>query len=320
MTTVEARADIPVRVRTMTLEADRVLSVELEPVGEQLPAWQPGAHIDLVVSGAPVRQYSLCGDPADGRYRIAVLREPESRGGSRAVHERLRPGDHVAVRGPRSHFALAPAARYLFVAGGIGITPLLPMLRAAIDAGAAWELWYLGSSRTHMPFLGDVEALAAADPAHGTVRVVARDESPRIALEAVVTAHPDALVYACGPQRMLDELGELIPEADGRLHVEYFAAPAVEYEPGGPFRIQLARTGLELDVEPDRSILEVMTEAGVDVLSDCESGICGSCETGVIDGDVEHRDFVLTAQEKAKSDCMMVCVSRASCPLLVLDA
>ncbi|MFT4215063.1 MAG: PDR/VanB family oxidoreductase [Microbacterium sp.] len=306
--------DLPVRVRSLVREAEGVMSVELEALGEPLPAWTPGSHIDLVVPGAPVRQYSLCGDPVSPRYRIAVLREPESRGGSRAVHERVRPGDELVVRGPRNHFALEKADGYLFVAGGIGITPLLPMVRTAAAAGAPWRLLYLGASRRRMPFLDELAALG------GDVCVIARDEGERADLPAEIAAHPGALIYACGPERMLSALAETVPDAEARLRVEYFTAPRIEYEPGGLFRIRLERAGVELDVEADESVLDVMRAAGVDVLSDCEEGICGSCETRVLDGEVEHRDFVLTPQERARSDCMMVCVSRAACPLLVLDA
>jgi ferredoxin-NADP reductase len=312
MTTTADLPDIRVRVRGLTREADGVLSVEFEPLTGALPVWTPGAHIDLVMPSTPVRQYSLCGDPSSSRYRIAVLRETESRGGSRAVHERLRPGDEVVLREPKNHFALEPAEEYVFVAGGIGITPLLPMVRAVAARGARWRLLYLGGSRARMPFLDELSTLDA-----DRIQIVAGDEGARADLPAAIAASPDALVYACGPERMLTALADIVDEE--HLRVEYFAAPEVEYEPGGPFRIRLDRSGLELDVDPAESILEVLRGAGVEVLSDCEEGICGSCETRVVEGEVEHRDFVLTAQEKTRSDCLMVCVSRASCPLLVLD-
>lgn len=315
MSTREESPEIRARVRSLTLESDDVLSVELDPVDAPLPEWQPGAHIDLALTGAPVRQYSLSGDPTSSRYRIAVLREEASRGGSRAVHERLRPGDVVTLRGPRNHFALEPAAEYLFIAGGIGITPVLPMIRQAAASGIPWRALYLGSSRRRMPFLDELAALSGGD-----LVVAARDEVDRVDLAREIAAHPEAAVYACGPDRMLTALTEILPEESGRLRLEYFTAPVVEYAPGGPFSVRLAATGVEVVVEPDQSILEVMREAGVDVLSDCEEGICGSCETHVIEGEVDHRDFVLTTQEKAANDCMMVCVSRAACPLLVLDA
>lgn len=304
-----------VRVRSMSLEADGVLAVELDAVEGALEGWSAGAHIDLVLPDAPVRQYSLTGRPGSQRYRIAVLREDNSRGGSKAVHERLRPGDVVTLRGPRNHFALRPAERYLFVAGGIGITPLVPMIHEAGRAGIPWRLLYLGTTRGRMPFVDEVMSIGG-----GEVTVVARDETDRADLAAILAAEPGAAVYACGPERMLSELQQLLAEEIDRLTVEYFAAPEVEYAPGGAFTVRLARTGVELPVDPEQSVLEVMRGAGVDVLTDCEEGICGSCETHVLEGEVEHRDFVLTPQEQQRMDCMMVCVSRAACPLLVLDA
>lgn len=312
MLTDDATKTMSARVLAMRLEADDVLSVELEPVAGDFPVWEPGAHVDLLIPDAPVRQYSLCGTPTERTYRIAVLREATSRGGSSAVHERLRPGDLVELRGPFNHFALEPASDYLFIAGGIGITPILPMLRQASASGADWRLLYLGSARRRMAFLDQLER-------GDRVTIVPRDEAPRVDLAAEIARHPEALVYACGPERMLTALTEILSDTD-RLRVEYFQAPAVEYEPGGPFLIRLERSGVEREVQSDQSILEVMRAAGVEVLSDCEEGICGSCETRVVSGEVEHRDFVLTKQEREKGDCMMVCVSRAACPLLVLDA
>lgn len=303
------------RVRALVRESDDVLSVELEGLDGPLPAWTPGSHLDLAMPGAPVRPYSLCSEPSSPRYRIAVLREERSRGGSKAVHERLRPGDEVAIRGPRNHFELRDADDYLFLAGGIGITPILPMVRAAASSGARWTAVYLGASRTRMAFLAELAAVGG-----GEVVVHPRDELGRADLAARLRDHPSAQVYACGPERMLAEVAAAFEGDDERLHLEYFSAPVVEYEPGGAFSVRLARSGVEAVVEPEQSVLEVMRAAGVDVLTDCEEGICGSCETRVVEGEVEHRDFVLTTQEKAANDCMMVCVSRAACPLLVLDA
>jgi ferredoxin-NADP reductase len=319
MVTHDESPEIAVRVRALRVESDDVLSVELEGVDGSLPAWEPGAHIDLVAPGAPVRQYSLSGDPAAGSYRIAVLREADSRGGSRFVHDTLRPGDVVAIRGPRNHFELEAAPSYLFIAGGIGITPMLPMIRAAAASGARWRLVYLASARSRMPFLDELAQLGAAAGERGSVRLAARDEVGRAHLVEEIAAAPDALVYACGPERMLGALRDVIPDG-GRLRYEYFTAPVIAYEPGGPFVIRLERTGVDVEVEPEMSVLEAMRSVGVDVLSDCEEGICGSCETHVSAGEVEHRDFVLTTQERERNDCMMVCVSRAACPLLVLDA
>ncbi|MGA1837412.1 PDR/VanB family oxidoreductase [Herbiconiux sp. 11R-BC] len=318
MSTLDASPELSALVRGMTLVADGVLAIDLVPAPGSTaawPSWEPGAHIDLVLPGAPVRQYSLWGDPADGVLRIAVLLEPESRGGSAYVHRTLRPGDIVTVRGPRNHFVLEPAAEYLFVAGGIGITPLLPMVRRARELGVPWSLVYLGSSAGRMPFLDELAGFGDG------VVLVPGDRVERADLGALLAAHPGALVYACGPERMLGELQGLLADGD-RLRLEYFAAP--ETEAGAPaagsFTVRLERTGVDLEVTEDMTLIEAMRGAGVEVLSDCEEGICGSCETGVISGEVDHRDFVLTKQERERNDCLMVCVSRSACPLLVLDA
>lgn len=307
----DATDHLRARVRALAWEAEDVVSVELVGLDGPLPAWTPGAHLDLVLPGAPVRQYSLCGTPDSDTYRIAVLREPDSRGGSRAVHDTLRPGQIITFRGPRNHFELEPAGQYLFIAGGIGITPILPMIREAARLGIPWSLLYLGSARSRMAFLDELA------PYGDAIRIISRDDSPRADLAVELAAAPDAAVYACGPEQMLTQLQEL---GGARVRVEFFSAPAVEYEPGGPFVVRLERTGVDVEVAPEESVLSAMRSVGVDVLSDCEEGICGSCETRVIDGEVEHRDFVLTPQEKQRSDCLMVCVSRAACPVLVLDA
>lgn len=306
-------------VRATRHEAENVLSLELEhPAGAELPEWQPGAHIDVVVSDGSTRQYSLSGDPAQRRsYRIAVLREAAGRGGSEHLHRGVRAGDTVRVKGPRNHFKLEDAPAYVFIAGGIGITPLLPMLAAADAAGADWQLHYFGGSSEAMAFVGELAR-------HGErARVIPRDARRESALADIVSTAPsDALYYACGPARLTGELAALLEsrgEAD-RMRSELFAAPdSTDQAAGDGFSVRLERSGLELPVAPEQSILEVITAAGIDVLTDCEEGICGSCETTVISGEVDHRDHVLTRQERESNSCMMVCVSRAACPVLVLD-
>ncbi|WP_290804337.1 PDR/VanB family oxidoreductase [Herbiconiux sp.] len=307
-------------VTSMALEADGVLSVELRaPDRGTLPSWSPGAHLSLQFGGAPVRQYSLCGDPSDSRrYRVAVLREPASRGGSEFVHATLRVGDHVAVAPPRNHFPLDVAERYVFVAGGIGITPILPMIAEVSAAGKPWSLHYYGRSRSSMAFLDDLERYGEA------VSVVVPGEPASVRpADAVAAVGADGRLYACGPSRLMAELDELASEhgVAELLRTELFAAP----EPDGTepldtdaFTVRLEESGLELVVPPERSILDVVLEAGVDVLHDCAEGICGSCETSVVSGTPDHRDHVLTAQERQENSCMMICVSRSTCPVLVL--
>jgi ferredoxin-NADP reductase len=305
-------------VRGLRLEADGVLSVELVPAdGTAPPPWRAGAHVDLVLGDLGSRQYSLCGPAGADALRVAVLREPAGRGGSAWVHDTLRPGHVLEIGGPRNHFELRAAPAYLFVAGGIGITPLLPMLAEAEASGADWALHYYGRSRARMAFRRDLE------PYGDRVTLHPADEGPRADVDVLVKgAAPDALVYACGPLRLLDAVRAAAGAhgVEDRLLTELFAAPADDEErEEGAFTVHLEHTGLTLAVPADRSALDVVAEAGVEVLSDCREGICGSCETRVLAGEVDHRDHILTAQERAAHDCMMLCVSRAAGERLVLD-
>jgi ferredoxin-NADP reductase len=289
-----------------------------DPDGAELPAWTPGAHVDLLLTDDLVRQYSLCGDPAERtNWRIAVLREPDGRGGSAFVHDKLEPGAIVRVRGPRNHFTLEPAPRYLFLAGGVGITPILPMLAAAEAAGADWRLVYGGRSRATMAFAGELLAT------HGErVELRPQDEHGLLDLDALLAeAGEGTLVYCCGPAPLLDAVeARCASRPAGTLHVERFTPKDVGAPlRAGSFEVELAQTGATLTVPPDRSVLEVLEDAGVPVLSSCREGTCGTCETGVLAGTVDHRDSLLTDDERAADDTMFPCVSRAACPKLVLD-
>ncbi|MEV6306322.1 PDR/VanB family oxidoreductase [Actinoplanes sp. NPDC051861] len=293
--------------------AEDVVTLRLaRPDGGPLPDWAPGAHIDLVLSDDLVRQYSLCGTPSDaGEWRIAVLNAPDGRGGSKAVHD-LAAGDRVRARGPRNHFPLEPADRYVFVAGGIGITPLLPMISAADTAGAAWELHYGGRRRPAMAFLQDLQGYGQS------VHVSPQDECGLLDLDTIVAGYrPGTLIYACGPEPMLAALEQRC--AGLELRLERFAGQAVDTGGDREFEVVLERSGQELTVPPGRSIFEVVREAGVSVLGSCLEGTCGTCETEVLDGEVEHRDTVLTAAERESNECMMICVSRACGSRLTLD-
>ncbi|MDT7708343.1 MAG: hypothetical protein QOG20_3950 [Pseudonocardiales bacterium] len=310
----ETELDLTVHARHVA--ADGVVVLELrDPSGAELPPWTPGAHVDLVPAADLVRQYSLCGDPADRTtWRIGVLREPDGRGGSAFVHDRLTVGAAVRVRGPRNHFALEDAPRYVFVAGGIGITPILPMLRAADAAGADWRLVYGGRTAASMAFTNELPA--------GRVELRPQDEHGLLDLDTVLAGvdggWDDALVYCCGPGPLLDAVEARCP-AD-RLRVERFAPK----EQGLPlrtegFEVELALSGRTLTVPPDRSVLDVLEASGVEILSSCREGTCGTCETAVLGGEVDHRDSLLTDDERAAHDTMFVCVSRAACPRLVLE-
>jgi ferredoxin-NADP reductase len=249
-------------------------------------------------------------------WRVGVLREPESRGTSSHVHDRLQPGDVVRVRGPRNNFPLVDSPRYLFVAGGIGITPILPMIRAAEAAGADWRLVYGGRRRASMAFLDELGRYG------DRVTVCPQDEVGLLDLAALLgTPQEGTRVYCCGPEPLLAAVEQRCASwPAGSLHVERFSArPLTEPVRSEAFEVVLERSELTLTVPPDRSILSVVEEAGAGVLSSCAEGTCGTCETAVLEGVPDHRDSVLSAEERAANRCMMICVSRSSGPRLVLD-
>ncbi|MEU9732824.1 PDR/VanB family oxidoreductase [Streptomyces sp. NPDC048002] len=294
--------------------ADGVLELTLrDPGGEPLPEWTPGAHIDLLLAPGLERQYSLCGDPADrGSWRVAVLREPGGRGGSAFVHEELREGDRVGARGPRNHFPLRPAPRYRFVAGGIGITPILPMLAAAEAAGAEWTLLYGGRTRASMAYVEELRRYG------DRVVLAPQDECGLLDVAGVFDGSgAGALVYCCGPGPLLDAVQALAPA--GVLHVERFRPEEQQGRKDGEFEVVLARSGRSLTVPAGRSVLDTVRAAGVEVLYSCAEGTCGTCETDVVEGVPDHRDSVLGEAERAAGETMLICVSRCRGKRLVLD-
>ncbi|AXG79462.1 PDR/VanB family oxidoreductase [Streptomyces paludis] len=312
-------------VADRTDAADGVIALTLRhPDCAPLPEWLPGAHIDLLLGNGLVRHYSLCGDPGDrSAWRIGVLRVPESRGGSAYVHDALLAGASVRVRGPRNNFALRPADRYLFVAGGIGITPVLPMIAAAEAAGARWELLYGGRTRSSMAFLDELAAYG------GAVTVRPQDEHGRLDLDDCLgKPADDTLVYCCGPEPLLAAVEErCLAWPAGALRVERFRPTAVTApgtDAGGgadadAFEVVLSRSGQTLQVPPGTSVLAAAQQAGVAVPFSCAEGICGTCETEVLEGEPDHRDSVLSAAERESGETMMICVSRSRGPQLVLD-
>ncbi|MFJ2240401.1 PDR/VanB family oxidoreductase [Streptomyces sp. NPDC087859] len=311
--------ELDLRVTARWDGADDVIVLELaDPSGADLPEWAPGAHVDVELADGMTRQYSLCGDPSDrSSWRIAVLREPTGRGGSRHVHETLTEGAEVSLRGPRNHFPLVRSPRYVFIAGGIGITPIAPMLRAADAASADWELHYGGRSRRSMTFLQALE-----DASGHRVTPYPQDEVGLIDLHRILgTPQPDTLVYSCGPEPLLRAVEQHCANwPEGTLHLERFNPRDVS-EPvlTETFEVELAAAGVTLTVPPEKSVLEVVEEAGIPVLASCREGICGTCETRVLAGEVDHRDSLMNPSEQASNDTMFICVSRAACPRLLLD-
>ncbi|WP_167525403.1 PDR/VanB family oxidoreductase [Roseomonas genomospecies 6] len=306
------------RVHRLERVAPQVLSVELrDPDGKPLPPGEPGAHIDVHLPDGAVRSYSLCGDPEDRHaYRIAVLNVPGGRG-SRFVHGDLALGTTVSVGPPRNNFRFDAARRYLFIAGGIGITPLLPMIRKAADQEAEWTLHYCVRSAAEAPFLDELRRVG-----NGDVVVHAADEGRRLAVDALLASTPaDVLIYCCGPQRLMDAVAAAaLPTQDVRF--EWFAPRSngvSEAAPDGGFEVVCARSGVTVTVKAGVSVLEALDAAGVPIASSCEQGICGTCETAVLEGEPDHRDSVLSDAERAAGRTMMVCVSRARSARLVLD-
>jgi ferredoxin-NADP reductase len=312
----EFEADVVVAEKREISEG--VVTLVLQPThGHPLPRWTAGAHVDLILDSAPTRQYSLCGPLGDhNSYRVGVLRDPNGRGSSLYIHDKLQAGDTVRIRGPRNNFALVDSPRYLFIAGGIGITPILAMIAKAEEVGAQWRLVYGGRQRSSMAFLDELAAYG------DRVDVRPQDETGLLDLATLLgTPEADTMVYCCGPEPLLVAVEtHCAGWPSGSLHLERFA-PKKMTEPvrTDSFEVILAQSGLTLSVPADRSILEVVEEAGVTVLSSCGEGTCGTCEVPLLEGEADHRDSVLTKEEQAENTCLMICVSRACTARLVLD-
>ena len=317
-TAVGAHALRELRVVEMRREAECVLSLLLDTAdGSKLPAARPGSHLDVRFDNGIERQYSLCPAPGDTRgWRVAVLKEEVSRGGSHHVHERLRVGDTVTARGPLCTFELVAGEPTVLVAGGIGITPLLPMAVALESHGSPWRLVYLGRTTERMAFLGH--------PLVGDARttVITSDHDGRADLAAVLAEiGPGARVHACGPERLLSALEELAggwPAGTLRLQ-RFFPKPSSVSVSADSFDVECRRSGISVTVAGDTSILATLEAAGLTVPCSCLEGVCGTCETPLLEGQADHRDSILTPDEREANDTMMICVSRAKTPRLVLD-
>ena len=299
--------------------AEGIVSLTLaDPGGGELPVWTPGAHVDLLLTPELTRQYSLCGSPSDReRWRIGVLLDAGGRGGSQHVHASLQAGSRVQVRGPRNNFPLAAAGRYVFVAGGIGITPLLPMIAEAEATGASWRLHYGGRRRQSMAFVDEL-----LERYGDRVELWPEDERGMLDLAALLgQAQAGVLVYTCGPEGLLQAVERTCAGwPAGSLYVERFVAKPVDDSAAATtFEVVCQRSGITVTVPEDRSILEVVQGAGVAALSSCLEGVCGTCETAVVEGEPDHRDSLLSEDEKAAGDYMMICVSRCHGARLVLD-
>ncbi|GJG94942.1 PDR/VanB family oxidoreductase [Cupriavidus pauculus] len=317
---MSASQSLTLRVQAMRFEARGVVSIELrDPAGVPLPEFAPGAHIDLHLANGLVRSYSLCGAPEQrDRYTVGVLNDRNSRGGSRFVHEQLRVGTTLTVAVPRNHFALdEDAAHTVLVAGGIGVTPIVCMARRLAERGRSFTLLYCARSREEAAF---VEQLSAYGDA---VRFHFDDEAgvPPDLKAMLAGQEAGTHFYCCGPGPMLNAF-ESACEAHGypNVHIERFAAdPATESVQEGEYSVQLQRSGKTVRVPSGKSLLDALLESGVQVEYSCREGVCGSCETAVVEGCPEHRDSVLSNSERASNRTMMVCVSGCKGQRLVLD-
>ena len=315
---------LTVIVTGKTCEAEGICSFELSAAdGTELPPFEAGAHIDVHLADGLVRQYSLCNDPRERRrYLISVLKDPQSRGGSHAMHELICTGQTLTISLPRNLFALEPtASRHLLFAGGIGITPMLAMAYTLAQQDVPFELHYCFRSSERAAFL----PLLVQVPFAG--RVILHDDSgaPSQKLDAAaLLASPDegSHLYVCGPGGFMNHVIDTAQHAGwpaNQVHREFFAAAPIDHIADAAFEVELARSGQIFQIPADRSVFEVLEEAGIAIDSSCEQGICGSCVTRVLSGIPEHRDQFLSAAEQAANDQFTPCCSRARTPRLVLD-
>jgi vanillate O-demethylase ferredoxin subunit len=314
---------IAVRVLRRREEAQDIVSFELARAdGGPLPAFSAGSHIDVQVPGGPVRQYSLCNDAAEShRYRIAVLREPKSRGGSVGMHEGVREGDTLSISEPRNHFPLVHGARSLLFAGGIGVTPLLCMAQRLAAIGADFTLHYSTRSAARTAFRDEIAASMFAPRVQFHL-----DDGPSAQILNVPAAlgapEPGTHVYICGPAGYITHV---LQTAQGmgwpaeQLHLEYFTAAAQDTAADRAFQVKIASSGACYPVAAGQSVVQALQAHGIDILTSCEQGVCGTCVTRVLEGECDHRDLYFTDDEKARNDQFTPCCSRARSELLVLD-
>lgn len=315
---------LAVCVARKAMEARDICSFELVATESgSLPAFSAGSHVDVHLLGGLVRQYSLCNDPSEThRYAIAVLRDPNSRGGSIAMHDAVKEGDTLTISAPKNHFALAhKAKRSVLLAGGIGITPILCMAERLATLGDEFTLHYTARARDRMAFFDRLRRSSFADK----VALHFDDEAAeqRLDINAVLaSADTGTHLYVCGPKGFMDAVLNAARAhgwPEDRLHWEFFAADVTARASDRPFEVQIASSGHVIDVPVDKTVVQALLQAGVDIMVSCEQGVCGTCVTRVLRGEVDHRDTYFTPEEQARNDQFTPCCSRAKSPRLVLD-
>lgn len=314
---------LTVTVLRKVQEAQDIASFELGRAdGGPLPAFSAGSHIDVQVPGGLVRQYSLCNAEGEGhRYRIAVLRDPVTRGGSAGMHDRVQQGDQLTISEPRNHFPLVHAPRTVLLAGGIGITPLLSMAQRLAAVDADFTLHYCTRSAARTAFRDEIAASRFA----GRVQFHFDDgpDSQKLQLASAFGSPQDGThVYVCGPTGFIDAVvgaARAAGFAPEQVHLEYFGAGAQDTSGDRAFDVKIASTGQLVRVEATQTVVQALAAHGVEILTSCEQGVCGTCITRVLDGECDHRDLYFTDEEKAKHDQFTPCCSRARSAVLVLD-
>ena len=314
------KAPLRVKVLRKWVTAEDIVGLELESIGEPLPTHQPGAHIDVHLPNGLVRQYSLTNAPGDGLlYRLGVKLESDSRGGSEFLHETVKEGDVLAISEPRNNFPLRrDTVKTILIAGGIGITPLLSMAQTLRKDKLDYELHYFAQTEGHLAF---PEILRKLDDSVVLHLGLSPDET-KGELAVLLAEYETAMhIYACGPGPMLEATRHIASDfgwPDEAVHFEYFQN-TIELDSSSSFEVSLARSALTLEVPSGKTILEVLRDNGIALMSSCEQGACGTCEVAVIEGEPEHQDVYLNDSEKLAGQRIMTCVSRAKSSHLVLD-
>jgi len=315
---------LTVRVAKKSTAALDICTFDLVDVnGAALPAFSAGSHIDVHLPGGVTRQYSLCNDPVEShRYLIGVLRDPATRGGSKAMHELVNEGDVLQISAPKNHFPLAhEAKRSVLLAGGIGITPILCMAERLAIAGAEFEMHYCTRSKERTAFIDRIASSRFASRVQFHF-----DDGPasqKLDIAALLaTPQPGVHVYVCGPKGFMDAVlstarARAWPEP--QLHYEFFSAEVVKSASDASFQVKLASSGRIVVVPPDKTVVQALAEAGVEVATSCEQGVCGTCLTRVLEGEPDHKDLYLTPEEQAANDQFTPCCSRSKSAMLVLD-
>ncbi|MFM0641179.1 PDR/VanB family oxidoreductase [Paraburkholderia metrosideri] len=317
-------SSLTVRVARKIFEAVDICTFDLISAdGTPLPSFSAGSHIDVHLPNGLTRQYSLCNDPAEThRYLIAVLKDPGTRGGSKAMHELVTEGDSLRISAPKNHFALAHEAKHsLLLAGGIGITPILCMAERLSVADADFELHYCARSRDRMAFHNRIRRSIFSPKT--AFHFDDGDVAQKLQLDALLgTPQLGTHLYVCGPKGFMDTIlanARACGWPEAQLHYEFFAAELVKSDADGSFDVKLASSGEVVHVQKDKTVVQALADAGVEIQTSCEQGVCGTCLTRVLEGEPEHRDMYLTPEEQAANDQFLPCCSRAKSPLLVLD-